>query len=1019
MATIFDENGAIPLLDEAGSQVFDEAGAPAAPISMYPITITVEILVNGTWVDISQYVYQRMDIVISGGQPNQGSPYQPAKVPLTLGNNDGRFSPNNVSSPYYPYLQRNTQLRISVTATSTTGNFYSGYRFWGEVKVWPPTSDISGNDAYVVITANGPLRKIHRGGGQGSALTRYYNSLSGVYAPIAYWPCEEDPDTDIIGAGIDGGTSMAVTTGTPLWKAISDFNGSAPIGVLNNSTWDGLTGSFASSGDDIFNTPGIHQWQASTTTVDARVWGAGAGGGAYFGGGGGAGEFAEETTLAVTPGSIYNVNVGAGGSGGNASSFNGAPGGASSIAGDSVTVTANGGQGGVGVNGTGGQGGQGSTNSIHHNGGNGGNSAAGGGGGGGGSGGTSAAGNNGGNATGSVPGTGATAVTGGGKGGDGATTAVGAAAHAGSLPGGAGGGGGQTIFGFGGNGAQGASGKIELIYTPASQAAINVWRFILIVPKHGGNPGKVLARALTGGTIARLEVSYQSGGKLELIGYNNVGTQLFDSTPQSWSVHGQTMMVSVELANSGANVAWTFKAITPGSKTLIGSATGTVVTASCGNVSEVIAGPNADITKTAMGHFSVQYALIDLIQVSDALNGHISEMTVERLIRLGNEEAMNNVVVFREQVDHWGFEDGTTMGFGSDFVTPTNSSLSNSTTWSSDGVHSLLMTANGGGAMYALAPASAAFTPVNPGDVVSLHADMYAPAGASQAYIGIQFRTSGGAFISEVDSADVALVAGVAQTLKIGNAVAPATAAYCQPKVGDHASEANGTQLFIDHLRMTPRMGQQTRKELRRFLEEIQELDQGIMYENKQLFGLKYRTRFRVMNQIAAVTLDYSLGHLSAPLAPVFDDLLIKNHVVVHRHKGSKVTKVKSSGTGVGVTDIGRRKRLKRVIAETDKQIDAIAEFLLTLGTVIDERYPTVTVTLARAEVANIMSVLAGIEIGDFIQIINLASWFPSSSTKQLVIGYTETINAFRWDIAWNCQPESGWEVTAVNMRRW
>lgn len=109
-------------------------------------------------------------------------------------------------------------------------------------------------------------------------------------------------------------------------------------------------------------------WKAPTgvTSVQAECWGgggAGASGSNSTGGGGagGGGEYAAEA-LAVTPGNTYTVTVGAAGSN-------------SSIAGDSVTVTAHAGSAGSGV--TGGNGGSGSTNTTHHDGGKGGNGSAG------------------------------------------------------------------------------------------------------------------------------------------------------------------------------------------------------------------------------------------------------------------------------------------------------------------------------------------------------------------------------------------------------------------------------------------------------------------------------------------------------------------------------------------------------------------------------------------------------------------------------------------------------------------
>jgi hypothetical protein len=418
MGVLLDELGN-PLLSQDGSQLLDEAAALALPGSLYPITVKAELLINGTWTDISHYVYQRDNIVITGGQQDETSAIQPASLTMTVNNRDGRFSPNYAGGAYYPYLNRNVQLRISATATSTTGNYYSGYRFWGEVSVWPPLSDITGADIYVQLTAAGPLRRVNQGGGQGSALTRYYGLLTGAAAPIAYWPCEEDPATNIIGAGIDGGTNMTITTGTPTWKAISSFNGSAPIGVINNSTWDGLTGSFGSSGDDVFTVAGTYQWVASTTSVDAIAVAGGGGGGYNKRTGGGAGEYAEEATLAVTPGTVYNLVVGAGGQGGTSSNgLAGLPGTDTTITGDAVTVHAHGGGGGK-VAGSPGAAGTGSANTIHHNGGAGGDTDGTAGGAGGGSGGSAAAGNAGGAASSNNGGTGATAVAYGGPGGDG------------------------------------------------------------------------------------------------------------------------------------------------------------------------------------------------------------------------------------------------------------------------------------------------------------------------------------------------------------------------------------------------------------------------------------------------------------------------------------------------------------------------------------------------------------------------------------------------------------------------
>jgi hypothetical protein len=1047
-----------------------------------PIAVTAELLINGTFTDISAYIYLRDAITIDGGRQDEAGTPSPATLTLTLNNRDGRFTPNYTGGAYYPNLVRDTQIRLTVTYQTSTGNFYQGYRFWGKVPSWPPLADISGRDIYVSITASGPLRQVRQFGGKGSALARYYASLTGSFAPIAYWPCEEDSFSTLIGPGVDGGQVMTVTTGAPVWNAKSDFNGSAPIGVLNNSTWDGLTGSFGTSGDDVYLVPGTYQWVASTATVDARSWGGGGGGnlsnGTLGAGAGGGGEFAKEATLAVTPGTSYTVVVGAGGNGGSSPSN----GHISSMAGDSVTVTARGGV--VAGLRTGGAGGTGSANTVHHDGGAGGSStgSGGGGGGGGGSGGTAAAGNAGGSTSTSAHGTGATAVTGGGKGGDGGDGTTGAAAVAGGVPGGGGGGGRGFALG-----AAGGAGKVELIYTPGAQPSSNVIRFILWVPAHGGNNGKVILRALTGGTLVQLDCLYVTGGKIQLKGYT-AGPSLAFTSGNLTVGDGQTAMVSIELATSGANVAWKLRAITPGATSVIGTVSGTQTTATVGNVSEVLAAPNADITKTAAGHISVQYALIDLTKVSKALDGHRSEMGIDRFIRLCNEQAMDNSTEFTEQADHWGFRDGIqswaalngavtsstvwsspadsdssgvwsftvsgtpannnyfvlstaqaasvspgdritistapaltyrvtnigppAFGFNNVTFTPDAAGPVNNPAVVSSGAHSLLLTANGGGQPQAFSPTGTAGQPVQPGDIVSAAVDVFAPVSLPNAFTGIKFFTAAGASLAETDSADIVLAANTATTMTV-TATAPATAAFFNLRAGDHNTDANLTLLYIDNVRVHPRMGPQTRKEYHKFLEEIEFLDQGILREARHLHGMHYRTRIRLINQTPVLTLDFSKQHLAEVPAPVIDDQKLVDDVVVHRHKGSKVRKTKT------VLGTPSHRKHHKTAAEIDQQLLALAQHLLNLGTVTDERYPVIGTCLVHPAAANIMSAIAGVEIGDFVKIINLPFWYPSTTASQLVIGYHEVITPYNWTIEWNCTPESPYEITAVNLRRW
>ena len=214
-----------------------------------------------------------------------------------------------------------------------------------------------------------------------------------------------------------------------------------------------------------FSSSGTWTCPAGVTTITVEAWGAGGAGGGNAsnrdgGGGGGGGAYSKSTTISVTPGVTYTVNVGTGGTGtalngtaGGDSWFDStsvllAKGGAGGISGTLVSGAAggNGGAAGSGVGTTkfsGGRGGAGRNNSTGR-GGPGGSSA-----------GTAANGTSG-AATWSTITAGA-APAGGGMGGNGGNSTL--DGNSGSIPGGGGGGAGErvssTIFTNGGDGADG------------------------------------------------------------------------------------------------------------------------------------------------------------------------------------------------------------------------------------------------------------------------------------------------------------------------------------------------------------------------------------------------------------------------------------------------------------------------------------------------------------------------------------------------------------------------------------
>jgi hypothetical protein len=69
----------------------------------------------------------------------------------------------------------------------------------------------------------------------------------------------------------------------------------------------------------------------------------------------------------------------------------------------------------------------------------------------------------------------------------------------------------------------------------------------------------------------------------------------------------------------------------------------------------------------------------------------------------------------------------------------------------------------------------------------------------------------------------------------------------------------------------------------------------------------------------------------------------------------------------------------------------------------------------SRAAVAALLGQIAILDVGDFFRIFNPPAWLPSGTIKQLAFGFTETLNAFTWEIDINAVPESPYEGAGLS----
>lgn len=221
------------------------AGPLAAASGEAPNGLMVELLIDGSWVNITSRVMVRDNsgqISITRGQSSEGRSPDPGVCSFTLNNRDGLFSPGNPMSPYWGKFGRNTQIRVSVPNGEN-----KNYRFWGEVPEWPEDWDTTGTDVWVGIEAAGILRRLNQGSTPLHSTMYRGLTSSATTTPVAYWPCEDMSQATSVASAL-GGSPMKLI-GSPNLGADTGFACSAALPTMNNGSLVGTIPTYTVTGE--------------------------------------------------------------------------------------------------------------------------------------------------------------------------------------------------------------------------------------------------------------------------------------------------------------------------------------------------------------------------------------------------------------------------------------------------------------------------------------------------------------------------------------------------------------------------------------------------------------------------------------------------------------------------------------------------------------------------------------------------------------------------------------------------
>lgn len=73
-----------------------------------------ELLINGTWMDVSARLRRSDPPIIRRGRADESSRVQPTSLSARLDNQDGWLTPGNAESPWWPHVDLGAQVRVSV-----------------------------------------------------------------------------------------------------------------------------------------------------------------------------------------------------------------------------------------------------------------------------------------------------------------------------------------------------------------------------------------------------------------------------------------------------------------------------------------------------------------------------------------------------------------------------------------------------------------------------------------------------------------------------------------------------------------------------------------------------------------------------------------------------------------------------------------------------------------------------------------------------------------------------------------
>lgn len=213
-------------------------------------------------------------------------------------------------------------------------------------------------------------------------------------------------------------------------------------------------------------------------------------------------------------------------------------------------------------------------------------------------------------------------------------------------------------------------------------------------------------------------------------------------------------------------------------------------------------------------------------------------------------------------------------------------------------------------------------------------------------------------------------------------------------------------------------MGPQLPDTLLNLLQGCAAADGGMLFEPRDVFGLGYRTRESMYNQVG---LELPYGMLGDGRNPTDDDQQTRNDITVTRSGGSSARAELAEGRKSTLdppAGVGRYDDAPTLNLGSDDQLADQAGWRLLLGTVDEQRWPQIPVMRHGRYLAtnpDLGRAVLEAEVGDLLIITGMPPQLPPDAVHQLVQGYTEEYGIWTHDLTFNCSPGSPYRVAVLD----